>query len=151
MLADWGTKIDPPVPTSFLPSVGQHTFHSAPSTPQVPRQVLGHSIPCPPPREWPSLSFPLSPFILKASERTSLVAQWLRIHLPVWEVQYLVPEDPTCLATTTEPQYCSTHSPHSATKAAPACCNKRKPVQQKYIKIYINMQMHQEKLTQSKQ
>ena len=37
---------------------------------------------------------------------TSLVAQWLRIHLPMQgtQVQCLVQEDPTCLcATTTEP------------------------------------------------
>ena len=58
-----------------------------------------------------SVSFSFGILSLKSALRTSLVAQWLRIRLPVQgtRVQSLVREDPTCTeqlspcTTTTEP------------------------------------------------
>ena len=78
---------------------------------------------------------------------TSLVAQWLRIHLPMQgtQVQALVREDPTCCGATKPVSHncwslCSTReaaavrNPHTATKRSPrspqlekACVQQRRP------------------------
>ena len=49
-----------------------------------------------------TLKFVLQWNRIESPERASLVAQWLRIHLPMQEtrVQALVQEDPTCHGTT---------------------------------------------------
>ena len=77
----------------------------------------------------------LKHMILKIGTGTSLVFQWLRIHLPMQgtQVQSLVQKDPTCLGatkpvhTTTEP----TH--HVPTYMKPMCSRDHAPQQEKSL------------------
>ena len=73
--------------------------------------------------EWNNIDQSYKHVKQKQADRASLVAQWLRIHLPMQEtrVQALVWEDPTCRGAT-KPLHHNYWSPHAL---VPLLCNKR--------------------------